>query len=93
MNILHLYKDYYPVLGGIENETELLTEAQAAADHQVTALECAHGSPTCVEGFSGAIAVEAGRIPIAGPMPLNLSQATTLAWLNLNIMHGHVPRA
>lgn len=36
MKILHLYKDYYPVYGGIEGHIRTLAEAQAAAGHRVT---------------------------------------------------------
>jgi hypothetical protein len=38
MNILHIYKDYHPVLGGIENHIKVLAEAQAAAGHPVVGL-------------------------------------------------------
>ena len=38
MNILHIYKDYYPVLGGIENHLRALAEGQAARGHEVTVL-------------------------------------------------------
>ena len=31
MRILHIYKDYAPVLGGIENHIRILAEAQAAS--------------------------------------------------------------
>jgi hypothetical protein len=43
MNILHLYKDYCAVLGGIENHIKVLAEAQAAAGHRATVLVCAPG--------------------------------------------------
>jgi len=38
LRILHVYKDYFPVLGGIENHIKVLAEAQAARGHDVTAL-------------------------------------------------------
>ena len=38
MNILHIYKDYYPVLGGIENHVRVLAEAGVARGHEVTVL-------------------------------------------------------
>ncbi len=38
MNILHVYKDYFPILGGIENHVRLLAEGQARRGHHVTAL-------------------------------------------------------
>lgn len=39
--ILHLYKDYAPVLGGIENHLRVLAEAEAAAGLDVTVAVCA----------------------------------------------------
>ena len=38
MRILHVYKDYYPILGGIENHVRLLAEGQAARGHEVSVL-------------------------------------------------------
>ena len=53
MNILHFYKDYYPVLGGIENHIKVLAEAQVAAGHQVTVLVCDPGRRTRTEPCNG----------------------------------------
>jgi rhamnosyl/mannosyltransferase len=36
MNILHIYKDYYPVLGGIENH--IAATSGVARGHNVTVL-------------------------------------------------------
>ncbi len=36
MQILHIYKDYYPILGGIENHIKALAEGQVQAGHDVT---------------------------------------------------------
>lgn len=38
MNILHIYKDYHPVLGGIENHIKTLAEGLATRGHRVTVL-------------------------------------------------------
>ena len=38
LKILHIYKDYPPILGGIENHVQLLAQGQAAAGHDVTVL-------------------------------------------------------
>jgi rhamnosyl/mannosyltransferase len=35
MKIVHIYKDYFPVFGGIENFIRALAEAQAARGHEV----------------------------------------------------------
>lgn len=38
MHILQIYKDYYPVLGGIENHIKVLSEGLSARGHRVTVL-------------------------------------------------------
>ncbi|NJM09174.1 glycosyltransferase, partial [Candidatus Gracilibacteria bacterium] len=38
MHIVHIYKDYFPILGGIENHLRALAEGQAARGHRVTVL-------------------------------------------------------
>ena len=69
MEILHLYKDYYPVLGGIENHVKDLAEAQAAAGHDVTALVCALGLRTHTEKRNGVRVIKAGRLATAASTP------------------------
>lgn len=91
MNILHLYKDYFPVLGGIENYIKILAEAQAAAGHQVIVLACDPGRRTCVETMEDVKVIKAGRITTAASMPLSLSQPIRLARLQSDIVHVHSP--
>ena len=63
MRILHIYKDYPPILGGIENHVQLLAQGQAAAGH---AFACRSGSlpsevagdPADGIGFSAALLVD-----------------------------------
>ncbi|GBD08377.1 Phosphatidyl-myo-inositol mannosyltransferase [Candidatus Thermoflexus japonica] len=38
MRVIHLYKDYFPILGGIENHIRALAEAQARMGLEVTVL-------------------------------------------------------
>ncbi|NJP06041.1 MAG: glycosyltransferase [Chloroflexaceae bacterium] len=38
MHILQIYKDYYPVLGGIENDVRAMAEGLVARGHRVTVL-------------------------------------------------------
>lgn len=38
MHILYIYKDYYPVLGGIENHIRILAEGMVKRGHRVTVL-------------------------------------------------------
>lgn len=91
MNILHLYKDYYPVLGGIENYIKVLAEAQAAAGYQVTVLVCHPGRRTRTETRNGVKVIKAGRLTTAASMPLSLSQPLVLARLRPDIVHIQSP--
>ena len=91
MNILHLYKDYYPVLGGIENHIKVLAEAQAAAGHRVTVLVCNPGRRTCLETLNGVEIIKAGRLTTVASIPLSLTQPLALARLKTDIVHVHSP--
>jgi rhamnosyl/mannosyltransferase len=91
MHILHLYKDYYPVLGGIENHIRVLAEAQAAAGHQVTVLVCDPGRHTRRTQMNGVTVVRAGRLTTAASMPLSLAQPRELWRRRADIVHVHSP--
>lgn len=91
MNILHLYKDYYPVLGGIENHIKVLAEAQAAAGHQVTVLVCDPGYRTCTEIRNGVKVIKAGRLTTMASMPVSLAQPLALTRLRTDVVHLHSP--
>ncbi len=91
MRILHLYKDYFPVLGGIENHIRVLAEAQTAAGHRVTALVCDPGRRTRIEELNGVRVVKASRLTTAASMPLSLSQPFILARLRPDVVHLHSP--
>lgn len=91
MNILHIYKDYHPVLGGIENHIKVLAEAQVAAGHSVTVLVCDPDPRTRIVELNGVRVVKAGRIATAASMPLSLSQPLILARLRPDIAHIHSP--
>lgn len=91
LDILHLYKDYYPVLGGIENHIKVLAEAQAADGHQVTVLVCDPGRRTRTETRNGVKVIKAGRLTTAASMPLSLTQPLILARLRPDIVHIQSP--
>ncbi len=91
MHILHLYKDYPPVLGGIENHIQVLAEAQARAGHRVTVLVCDPGPRTTVRQENGVTVIRAGRLATAASMPLSLSQPLWLARLRPDVVHVHSP--
>ncbi len=91
MRILHLYKDYYPVLGGIENHIKVLAEAQVMAGHEVTVLVCDPGHRTHIEMLAGVRVIKAGRLATAASMPLSASQPVALALSRVDIVHVHSP--
>ena len=70
MKILHIYKDYYPVLGGIENHIKLLAEGQARRGHEVTVLVTNTGRDTVIEELDGGRVVKAGRLASISSMKL-----------------------
>lgn len=91
MNILHVYKDYYPVLGGIENHVKVLAEAQAQAGHHVIVLVTALGPRTTIEDIGGVRVIKAGRFATVASTPLSLSLPIILARLRPDITHLHFP--
>ncbi|GAB4559203.1 MAG: glycosyltransferase [Anaerolineae bacterium] len=91
MEILHIYKDYHPVLGGIENHVKWLAEQQASAGHTVTVLACAPGLRSQIGTLNGVRVVKAGRLATVASMPISLSLPWILSRLTPDIAHVHSP--
>jgi rhamnosyl/mannosyltransferase len=93
MKILHVYKDYSPVLGGIENHLRALAEAQAAAGHAVSVLVTAlPGAPTTVETHGGVRVLKAARLAtVGGSVPISLALPRLLARERPDVAHLHFP--
>lgn len=91
LRILHVYKDYFPVLGGIENHVRVLAEAQAAMGHQVIVSVCAIGRVTIIEDLAGVRVVKSGRLTTVASMPISASQPLAIARLRPDIIHMHSP--
>jgi rhamnosyl/mannosyltransferase len=93
LNILHLYKDYAPVLGGIENHMRLLAEAQAARGHRVTVLVTSTTPHSSIEVMNGVRVIKTGRqvnvqsAPLSAAFPFALRRESALA----DIAHVHSP--
>lgn len=73
MRILHLYKDYFPVLGGIENHIRALAEAQARAGMEVVVLVTAPHGRTVEERSGNLRILKAGRWVTIASTPLSPS--------------------
>ena len=91
MRILHLYKDYFPVVGGIENHIRVLAEAQAAAGHSVSVLACDPGHRTRESTLNSVRIVKSGRLTTAASMPVSLRQPLALARSHSDIIHVQCP--
>ncbi len=91
MKILHIYKDYAPVRGGIENHVQVLAEAQAAAGHDVSVLVCARGLRPDARLQGGVRLVLAGRLATVASMPLSVDFWPRLLRLSADITHLHAP--
>lgn len=91
MQILHVYKAYHPVLGGIENHVKLVAEAQAAAGHEVTVLATASSLRTEIDEIGGARVIKAGRWLEVASTPLSPMLVLRLLKEHPDITHLHFP--
>jgi glycosyltransferase involved in cell wall biosynthesis len=91
MRILHLYKDYYPIFGGIENHIRLLAEAQVRLGHEVTVLVTNRGPRTIEENLNGVRVIKAGRLATVASTPLSPQLLSQLRSLRPDITHLQSP--
>lgn len=91
MRILHVYKDYAPVVGGIENHVKALAEGQAAAGHAVTVL-VTHAALRTRRGREvGVRVVRAGRLVTIASTPISAALPLALRAERPDITHLHAP--
>ena len=92
MRILHIYKDYPPILGGIENHVQLLAQGQAAAGHDVTVLVTNPAGPrTTVATEEGVAVIRAGRLATVASTPLSVALPWQLLRQRPDVVHLHYP--
>jgi glycosyltransferase involved in cell wall biosynthesis len=91
MRILQLYKDYYPVRGGIEGHLRLLAEGLVARGHSVTALVSAPGLRDASEELGGVRVVGAGRLGTLASLPISPTLPLLLARERPDLVHLHHP--
>ena len=92
MHILQIYKDYAPVLGGIENHVRDLGEGLAARGHRVTVLVTSLGRRTSVEQpLPGLTVIKAARALHLASTPLSLAMPRLARALRPDVVHLHFP--
>jgi glycosyltransferase involved in cell wall biosynthesis len=91
VKILHVYKDYFPVVGGIENHIKILAEAQAARGHTVTVLVTSLDRQAHVEQINGVRVVYTSRIVELSSAPISLDMFRRVANIETDITHLHSP--
>lgn len=91
MHILHVYKDYYPVLGGMENHIKMLAEALVQQGHQVTVLATHPTSRTHIENIRDVHVIKAGRLATVASAPLSFSLPIWLWRQRPDVAHLHFP--
>ena len=92
MHILQIYKDYYPVLGGIENHVRDLSEALAALGHRVTVLTTSLDQHTHIERpCTGLMVIKAARAAHLASTPISFEQLRWARRLRADVAHLHFP--
>lgn len=94
MRIVHIYKDYFPVPGGIENHIKQLAEAQALAGHDVTVLVTQlAGLPASDEMLNGVHVVKTPRqLNVqSAPISVQFGKQVNVQTAGADIVHLHAP--
>ena len=91
MRILHIYKDYPPVFGGVENHLKLLAEGLVARGHAVTVLVSGGGPRTHTYTVGGVRVVAAGRLATVASTPLSPLLPLLVARERPDLIHLHHP--
>jgi rhamnosyl/mannosyltransferase len=91
LSIVHVYKDYWPVVGGIENHVKDLAEAEVALGHHVTVMVTNPGGQPAQETINGVGVIRAARLATVASTPLSLTLPFLLAKLKPDVTQVHFP--
>ncbi|MCL5074916.1 MAG: glycosyltransferase [Chloroflexi bacterium] len=92
MKVLHIYKNYYPMVGGIESHLRLLCRHLARQpDLEVSILVANTGRRTVIEQDDGVRLIRAGQLFTLARTPLSWSLFRWVARLPADIIHLHSP--
>jgi rhamnosyl/mannosyltransferase len=91
MNVLYVYKDYFPVLGGIENHVKLLAEGMVVRGVSARVLVTNTNWHTVREERNGVPIIKAGRLANLSSAPISLALFRELSRLQPDLAHLHAP--
>jgi glycosyltransferase involved in cell wall biosynthesis len=93
MRVLQLYKDYFPVLGGIENHIRMLAEGLRPLGVDVRVLVTNTGPHTVNETIGGVPVTKTGRQLNVSSAPVSLGFFPAVRRLeqDVDIAHAHMP--
>lgn len=91
MKILHIFKNYHPVIGGIENHIKNIAEFQAKNGHDVTVLATSPKGTTVIEEINSVRVIKAGSIATFASTPISISLFKYISGLKVDIAHLHFP--
>lgn len=93
MRVLQLYKDYFPVLGGIENHIRMLAEGLRPLGVDVRVLVTNTGKETVTETIGGVPVTKTGRQVNVSSAPVSLGFFPAVRRLEqgVDIAHAHMP--
>jgi len=91
VKILQVYKDYYPVVGGMENHIGILARGAAARGAEVTVLVTSPAHRTEIEELDGVKVIKAGRLATPASTPISLALLSWMRRLEADITHLHFP--
>lgn len=93
MRVLYTYKDYYPVLGGIENHIKQVAEGLQQRSIETAVLVTNTSQQTIAQTINGISVVKSGRQLNISSAPISLGFFWHLVRLskNVDIVHAHAP--
>ncbi len=92
MKILHIYKNYHPVLGGIENHIKLVCEELAKEPGYQMKVVVTNGNfSTEKQVINGVEVIKCGKMFELASTPVSLSMYWHLKQLKPDVVHFHFP--
>jgi len=92
IRVLHVYKDYFPVLGGIENHIRFLcAELAKDGNFQVRVLVTNQNLKTVIEKYDNLEIIKVGRQAKFASTPISFGFLSWAARLKTDILHLHFP--